>query len=175
MEGGMTQVSTFDSPIFYDKAAQEINVAVTALGYIDDVYGVAFPGVEAEESYPEIYVNDGSKINLRLLPDTNRAMSFFTVTGDMIEIDEDYYSIPMAVYVWFNLLKLDDTKEYDYTAEVIKDFTHVLDKYGAYDLAVDVVSPFDPFSMLDKDKTNNIMRPYTAFRINFNKNMQICS
>jgi hypothetical protein len=139
------------------------------------VYPVAFPGSEEDESYPEIYMNDGSKLNLRLLPDSNRALSFFTVTGDMVEIDEGYYSIPMAVYVWFNLQKLNPAKEYDYTAEIIKDFTHVLDKYGCYDLAVDVVTPLDPFTMLDKDKTNNIMRPYTAFRINFNKNIQICS
>jgi len=168
-------VQTFSSPLYYDRIAQEINVKITALGYIDDVYGVAFPGYEEDQSFPEIYSNDGSKLNLRLLPDSNRSLSFFAVAGDMVEIDEEYFAIPMGLYVWFNLQKMVPAKLYDYTAEIIKDFTNVLDKYGCSDLSVDVVTPLEPFTMLDKDKTNNIQRPYSAFRINFNKNMQLCT
>ena len=168
----MTLVSTFTTPILYDKIAQELNTELNALGHIDDLYPVCSMGYEEEETYPEVYKNDGSKVNFRVMPDTERSLSFFIITGDMVEIDEGMnFAVPMALVVWMNLLKVDPTKQYDYTAEIIKDVYNVLDEYGCYNFSVDVNNPFEGFTLLEKNVAQNTMRPYSAFRISFTKNI----
>ena len=90
--------------------------------------------------------------------------------------DEDFnLEVPMAYILWMNLLLVDATKEYDYTSEIIRDVYNVLNDYGCYDIAVDINEPFEGFSLLDKDITANTMRPYSAFRMNFNKTVSICT
>jgi hypothetical protein len=173
MEDGMTQVSTFDSPLLYDKIAQELNTKLSSLAFINDLYGVASVGFESDETFPEIYQNDGTKHNLRIMPDSNRSLSFFIVTGDMVDQDLSF-EIPMALIVWFHLTVVDDTKDYDFTAEKIRDVYNVLDKYGCYDISVNINDPFEGFTILEKAKSDNIMRPYTAFRCSFNKTENIC-
>lgn len=170
-----SSISPFVSPLYYDKVAQELNVKLDLLGHIDDLYGVTFVGFDNEETYPEIYLNDGTKQNLRVLPDTTRSMSFFVVTGEMDEIDEEAFAIPMAYCVWLNLLKVDPSKTYDYTTEIIRDVYNVIGKYGGYDTSVEVNDPYPEFSQLSKDVGANIMRPYSGFRVNFTKNVQNCS
>ena len=58
---------------------------------------------------------------------------------------------------------MDPTKDYDFTAEIIRDAYNVLNDYGCYDISIDINNPFDGFSLTD------IIRPYSAFRMNFNK------
>jgi len=170
----MTRVIEYGTPILYDKVAQELNVKLFDLGYIDDLYPVAFTGVEEEETFPEIYLNDGNRINLRLLPDSSKSYSFFVVTGEMIE-EELTFQIPMALIVWMNMQKIAPGKKYDFTSEVIRDVYNVLDDYGCYDLSVNVNDPFEGFTILDHEKLATTMRPYTAFRISFTKNINICT
>ncbi len=170
----MTSVVNFSSPVLYDKIAQELNVELNKLGHIDDLYPVARAGFESDESFPEIYVNDGTKINFRILPDSTRSMSFFIVTGDMEDIDMAF-SVPMAYIVWMNLTLVDPSKQYDYTAEIIRDVYNVLDAYGCYEINVDINTPFEGFSLLEKEVNNNTMRPYSAFRCNFTKTVEICN
>jgi len=174
MTQAASDISAFSNPILWDKIAQEINVKLTALGHFDDVYPVASVGFDGENSFPEIYKNDGTKTNFRLLPDSTRAMSFFIVTGDMNELDELSMEVPLALCVWMNLELLDDTKEYDYSSEIVKDCYNVLKNYGCYDMAVDINTPFSEFTQMSKEVTANIMRPYSGFRINFNKTINVC-
>ena len=171
----MTAVINFTSPLFYDKVAQELNTEIDKLGYIDDLYGVCYVGYDGEETYPEIYVNDGTKVNLRVLPDSTKSMSFFVITGPMTEIDEIGFAIPMAYCTWMNLTKVDPSKDYDFTAEVIRDCYNVIDKYGGYEVSLEVNDPFPEFTQLSKQVTANIMRPYSGFRVEFIKNIQTCS
>lgn len=166
-----SDIVLFSSPILYDKIAQEINASMSLF---DDQFPVVWTRTEEDQTVPEVYVNDGNKINLRVMPNTFRSMSFFTVEGDMVELDEDDYRVPMAITCWVNLQKYDDLKQYDYTSELIRDVTNILKKYGCYDLSVNVNNPFEGFSMLQKEVTENIMRPYSAFKISFNKTIIIC-
>lgn len=170
----MTTISTFASPILWQKIAQEINVELAKLGHFDDVYPVASIGFDGDETFPEMYKNDGTKTNFRLLPDSTRAMSFFVVSGDMIEIDEFTLECPMSLCVWMNLQLLDDTKEYDYTQDIVKDCYNVLRNYGCFEIAVDINTPFSEFTQMTKDVSANIMRPYSGFRINFTKTINVC-
>lgn len=170
----MATQTAFSTPYLWDKIAQELNVKLNALGYFDDLYMVAHVGFNDEETFPEIYKNDGSRENFRLLPDSTRAMSFFIVTGDVEENDEYHMTCPMALCVWMNLELVDADKNYDYTSEIVRDSFNVLRDYGCYDMSVDINTPFDTFSELAKGVGANIMRPYSGFKISFNKSIEIC-
>ena len=50
---------------------------------------------------------------------------------------------------------------------------NVLRGYGCYDLSVNVHDPFEGFSML-QPKTN-MMRPYSGFKVSFNKTIKVCT
>jgi len=165
-------IQSFSDPQLYDRIAQEINTALDSK--FDNQYPVCWARTENEETVPEVYQNDGTKINIRVMPDDASSLSFFTVEGDLIELDEMDYSCPMSIIAWINLQIYDTTKSYDYTTEIIRDVTNVLRKYGAYDFTVNVNTPFEGFTMLDKVVDENIMRPFTAFKISFTKNIRIC-
>lgn len=171
-----SDITAFTTPLFYDKIAAELNVPLTALGHIDDLYPVCFVGYDGEETYPEVYVNDGTTVNFRVMPDSTKSVSFFVVAGEMIQVDEDdrNFTIPMAYCVWMNLTKVDATKQYDFTTEVLRDSYNVIDKYGGFDISVNVNDPYPEFSQLSKQVSANIMRPYSGFRISFSKTIAIC-
>lgn len=168
----MATITPFSEPVFYDKIAQEINTAFN--GKFDDMYGVCFPREEEGGIVPEIYKNDGSKEVFRVMPDKDRSLSFFTVAGGMVELEESHFAIPMSFFVWVNLQEYDDSKPYDYTSELIRDCYNVLNKYGCDNMTVDVNTPFEQFTQLAKDVDANIMRPFSGFRIDFTKNTVIC-
>ena len=165
-------IATFTTPVLYDKIAQEINTALSSK--FDDQYPVCWTRTENDETVPEVYQNDGTKINLRVMPDKVRSMSFFTVESDLVELDEEDFACPMALTCWVNLQDYDDSKEYDYTSELIRDVYNVLKDYGCYDMNINVNDPFEGFTMLEKEKQANIMRPLSAFKIAFSKNVAVC-
>lgn len=165
-------IAPHGNPLFYDLIASELNALLFNLGHIDDLYGVCFTAEENEETYPQIYVNDGTKVNLRVLPDSSKSMSFFVVGGNMTELDELDMAVPMGYIVWMNLQKVDPSKAYDYTEEVLRDVLNVIRKYGGYDFNVDVNSPLSEWSMMEGKAAT--MRPYSSFRVDFTKNVRIC-
>lgn len=171
MTTAASEIAPFGDGLFYDRIAQEINAKLESM--FDDQYPVCWTRTENEETIPEVYLNDGTKVNLRVMPNDSRSMSFFTVEGDLIELDEDYFEIPMAITCWFNLQEY-NSKQYDYTSELIRTVYNVLKDYGAYDMNVNVNTPFENFSMLAKVVDENTMRPYSAFKISFVKTSQIC-
>jgi len=175
MTQAASDITAFGTPLFYDKVAAELNVKLSALGHFDDLYPVCYVGYDDDETFPEIYINDGSKKSLRVLPDSTGSMSFFIVTGDMTTDDDDRNMvIPMAYCVWMNLLKVDPSKQYDYTTEIMRDCYNVIDKYGGYDITMNVNDPYPEFTQLSKKITANLSRPYSGFRIQFNKTIGIC-
>ena len=167
----MTNVIQHGNPLLYDKIAQELNEHLALLGWIDDLYPVCFVATYGDETYPEVYINDGAKVSLRVLPDSTKSMSFFVV-GGMTELDEWDMEAQMSLCVWVNLQKIDPGKKYDYTTEIIRDCFNVLRNYGCYDMVTDINTPFGEFTQLSLDV---LRRPYTGFRINFNKTMNVCN
>jgi hypothetical protein len=165
-------IESFSDPILFDKIAQEINTALDSK--FDVQYPVCWTRTEAEETVPEVYLNDGTRINLRVMPNESRSLSCFTVEGELDELDEDDFSCPMAITVWVNLQEHDTTKAYDYTSELVRDVYNVLKGYGCYDMSVNLNDPFEGFTMLAKEVDENTMRPYSAFKISFVKTIRIC-
>lgn len=166
------QVVPYGTALFYDKVAQELNTLIFDKGHIDDLYPVCFTGEEEEETFPQVYINDGEKVNLRVLPDSSKSMSFFTVEGEMEEVEDFDMAIPMGYIAWMNLQKIGPGKKYDFTTEILKDILNVIEDYGGYNVSVNVTDPLSQFSMLEGKSAT--MRPYSAFKINFTKNIHIC-
>ena len=170
----MATQTAFVTPYLWDKISQELNTQIAKLGYFDDMYRVAHVGYDDEATFPEVYKNDGSRDNFRVLPDSTRAVSFFILTGDVVENDEYHVTCPMAFCAWVNLELVDATKNYDYTSELVRDCYNKIRAYGCYDIVIDVSTPFDGFTELAKGTSANIMRPYSGFKISFNKNIEVC-
>jgi hypothetical protein len=170
----MTSVSTFTTPLLADKIAQELNTELAST--FDDQYPICSVGVEGDETYPEVYKNDGTKISYRVMPDDARSLSFFTIEGNMSEQDEDEYhlSVPMGFTFWVNLQKYNPAKDYDYTSELIRDVLNILRAYGCAGIEVNITDPFEGFSLLQRNIEANTMRPYSAVKITFTKNVPIC-
>lgn len=163
----------FITPIFYDKFVQDVNTKLDALGWISKVYPVAWMGYEAEGTFPEVYYNNGSRKNIRVMPE-GAAISFWQVDGDIMEVEEFHFQAQMSLTVWADLRKVNSSKSYDYTPELIKDVVNVLRKSSCNDLVISVDQVMDEFSYLQKVLQQNTMRPYTAFKIDFSCLVGIC-
>ena len=173
MTQSASDIAAHGNPLFYDKIAAEINTALNSK--FDDQYGVCWTRTEEDLGYPEIYLNDGTKKNFRVMPDSSKSISFFTVEGELIELDERDFQVPMALIYWFDLQVYSPAKVYDYSAEILKDVYNILLAYGAYEITVNVTNPFEAFSGLAKEISENTMRPYSAAKLSFIKNTSICN
>jgi len=161
------------APSFYDKKVYEINRDLNWLGWIEHIHPVADVGVDEEGTFPEVYMNDGTKKSIRILPSGN-SLSFFEV-NEIDQIDEtEFFGVNLSIVVWADLTKVYPSKTYNYRSELIKDVKGVLDGHSAYDMSVQVKDVFSEYSQLEKINNQNTMLPYTAFRITFTVNLLTC-
>lgn len=161
------------APEFYNKTIEEINDSLSALGWIEYIHPLARTGVDEQGTFPEVYLNDGSRNSIRIMPH-GKSLSFFTMSSS-VEIDEsEYYAVEMSLIVWADMTKVYPAKAYDYTTELIKDVKNVLNEHGAYDKSIDHEGVFDGFTELEKVENQNTMFPRTAFKINFTIDVLFC-
>jgi hypothetical protein len=163
----------FVNPVFYDKKVQSLNTELESLGWIENQYPVVFKGEVDQGTYPEAYYNDGSSKNLMAMPEGD-SISFFTVEGEIKQVDEYYFDVPLALTVWADLTEVYPSKNYDYTGELIKDVIGVLQDNSCNDLSIKLNDVFDEYSFLDGKLQQNVMRPYTAFKVSFNCMISKC-
>jgi hypothetical protein len=156
----------FTSPYFYDSKVQDLITKLNTLSWIENQYPICHMGKSEEGTFPEAYYNDGGIRNLRVMPEGN-TISFFMIEGNIEQVEEFHYRVPLALYVWADLTKVYTTKPYDYTAELLKDVIGILDDNGCNDLVISVDEVFENFTYLQKVLDQNTMRPYTAFKISF--------
>ena len=163
----------FANPVFYDKKVQTLNTALEALGWIESQYPICFIGQTEEGTFPEVYYNDGSNKNLRVMPE-GKSLSFFQIDGEIDEVEEYHYTVPLSLTVWGDLRKIYPHKPYDYTAELIKEVIGILKANGCNDLRIMTDQTLDEFTYLQKILNQNTMRPWTAFKIMFTCLMTKC-
>jgi hypothetical protein len=162
----------FLNPVFFDKKVQDLNTELETLGWIESQYPICQRGEMEEGSYVEAYYNDGSMKNLRVMPEGN-SLSFFEIAGDIVQVEEYNYTVPLSLTVWADLRKVHTTKDYDYTAELIKDVIGILKKNGCNDLIIKTDQVMEE-SFLQKKLNQNTMRPWTAFKISFTCLLTTC-
>ncbi len=164
----MITPDNFTTPTFYNKRVQEINEKFDDLGWIETILPLARIGQDEQGTYPEVYKNDGSRVNIRVMPE-GESWLFWRIEGEITETEiEDWYNVPMSVTVWADLTKVYPAKNYDYTAELMKDVIGVLKTNSCNDIRINVDNIFEGFSELEKIEKQNTMLPYTAFKVFFN-------
>jgi hypothetical protein len=163
----------FTSPYFYDSKVQDLNTKLEALTWIESQYPICHMGKSEDGTFPEAYYNDGGIKNLRVMP-SGKSISFFMIEGNIEQVEEFHFRVPMALYVWADLTKAYTTKPYDYTAELLKDVIGVLENNSCNDMVISTDEVFENFTYLQKVLDQNTMRPYTAFKISFNCLLQKC-
>lgn len=170
-------ITDFASPKFYDKKVQALNTKLDTLGWIDNTYPIAQIGISDEKTFPEIYNNDGSRVSTRIYPQ-GKSLSFFVMNGDIngVNTDDDDTSfiVPLALIVWADLTKVYPAKKYNYTTELLEDVVKKLRDNSCNDITIQTDKAFEGFSDLDKSDFQNVMLPYTAFKINFTCLLTLC-
>lgn len=172
----MIQAQLFTNPVFYNKKVQELNSKLSELGWIEVIQPIARIGEDEKGTFPEVYYNDGSRKNIRIMPEGN-SWSFFMLNGDIIQTNNDegiWYTVPLSLYVWADLTKVYPAKNYDYTDELIRDVANVLEENACIDLVIITNNVFDQFNEYDLNKNQNMMLPYTGFKINFLCDLTMC-
>ena len=156
----------YDNPIFYEKAVQELNEELEFLGWIQHQYPIVRLGETDEGTFPEVYYNDGGMKNLRVMPHGN-SISFFRIEGELTQVDEMWWNFPLSLTVWVDLRKI-HVRNYDYTTELMADVIDILERKSCSDIVIITDNVFDGYSFLEKKLSQNTMRPFAAFKINFN-------
>ncbi len=127
---------------------------------------------------PKVY--NGSQEYFEVLHnDTLTASSFFYVTGAHVINDDGYeagqfnfYNVPVSLFVLGDLRKIDSSKNYIYTEELIRDVREILNG----DIATTVISvlddnPNDIFSEFEiKDQGRELLM-YPKFALRFDLTM----
>jgi hypothetical protein len=170
-------IATYGNPKFYDKKVQDLNEVLKTLGWIENIYPIARIGVDEDKTFPEVYRNDGSRVSERIYPGGS-SLSFFRIEGDIngVDLDDDdmHFVVPFSLTVWVDLTKVFPYKEYDYTSELIKDVVDKLKANSCNDIIIQTDNVFDGFSDLEKGMFQNVMLPYSAFKINFKTILTTC-
>lgn len=170
----MNTANDYITPYFYDEKIQELREALEGLIWIQYVHPLARVGVDEEGTFPEVYMNDGTRKGIRVLP-TGNAMSFFTME-DINQIDEyDMWTVRLGLVVWADMAKVSTTKTYDYSGELINDVRKVITSHNGYNLTLDINDPFAGFDQLGKMDTQNTMLPRVAFKFEFDVDLYDCT
>ena len=156
--------------MIYEDKITEINALLADLDWIETIHGEAVTGEDDQGTYPEYY--NGTNV-LRVLPEGN-SISFIQIEGDITEVDEFHFNVPMSLTVWGDLRKINTTKKYDYTLELVKEVVDVLRSASCNDMEIKLMYVFSGFSYLEKKYQQNTMKPYFAFKISFNVLVPLC-
>lgn len=172
----MRNVPLYTDPKLQDAVVQTLNTALLTTGHIEYAFPIAHLGYRKEgETYPSVYRNDGSFKNEMIFPD-NKVKSFsfweFVNAEDSLEGDGTLYEFNY-VY-WGNLQRLDNTKMYDFTSEIMQDIIEVLKANWVEDLEWETEDIFEEYTMYLEEKKQTLMRPNTGFKINFKVRGNVC-
>lgn len=164
----MKTIALLTSPKLVDAVVQTIASDLLNLSWMDYVYHIAELGEDEEgDTYPMIYLQDGTYEYYSLLPDDSvGAFCFFTDNGFDIGFDGELNTYNLSLYVW---AKLDNilTTNNDFTMDLVGDVLIALKDNECFNISVDLRRPFDEFTALNPKTNSNIMRRRTGFRIDF--------
>ncbi len=172
-----------------DEALQTIAKKMEAISWLEKSWGRAknINGklVNKATAEPMIYVS--SKEYYSVMPnDSYKAYAFWGVTGP--QIGRDQVNMPqfnlmltnnVFCIVWVDLRKIDKTKDFIYTQELIKDVINILKKQSAFTLlqVIDerVEDIFKGYTLTPEHR-DLLMYPYQAFRIEgvLNYELNLC-
>jgi len=166
------------NPVLHAKAVQDLQTLFqTELAWIENVYPITRVGVTkvgtSNFNYPQVYSGTGSKyFDVR----PNSALSsygFFEVNSSFsVDKDQDIETYNLSFIVWYNLPRMDGSKGYDYSSELIGHVLKVIREsslnsaVGEITIDTNPEDIFDKYSM-EQSETQFLMYPYGAFKLTF--------
>lgn len=165
------------NPTDLDKSIQELQLGLSSISWLEKIFGRAKEVSRKlnNQVLREPMVYQGTSEYYPVLPnDTLKAYSFFRcVNGRSTEMYEpnspnNYYSVPTDLIVWANIKKIDNSKDYIFTEELIHDVVAILNKYPSvliqriWDEKADSIFSGYTLNLTHRDL---LMYPYQAFRI----------
>lgn len=177
----MTVPTLYADPQLDAKIIQQLQVLLqTEATWIETVYPLALVGVnnlnDKEIKYPRVYLNNAGREYIDVRPsDDQNAFAFFELDDpiDAIQGEELRYNI--SLIVWYDLKKVDTSKAYDYSRELIQDIFRVFNESDYKEniqLTKYEINPENIFDKYSFKQTDNqfLMFPYGAFKISFEYN-----
>lgn len=168
-------------PAYYDEPkldydiAQRIQLRLDAkLGWLEKSYHIAKVGVEAKTNltYPQVYKNDGSDEHFNIRPDNKTSSYSFIEIEAPASVDYENGTVEysLSIVFWNNLRLIDDTKQYDYTSELIIDVIDVLQFFAASNIQEEIrpENIFDKYTQVTQNLKQHLMKMYSGFKITFN-------
>lgn len=122
------------NPVNIDRPIQEIQIALSALGWLEKSFGRAFLayksshgtfGDKKQKQYPHVwqgFTTDGKPMDLlEVLPNDNLKSQSFVKVDEPIQVTDyvaggwSLMTATISIIVWFNLREIDPTINYDFT------------------------------------------------------------
>jgi len=149
-----------------DFAIEKIREKLQSLTWLDEVYPAVQVGVrENGDTYPQLYIQAGGQKILDLTPDTAKKSYIFFEKGKTEVLgEENIYDI--SLIWWGQLDAIDNTRQYDYTTELVAEIVTILKDLGAYNITIDYSGAFANYNLHDT-RMQFLMYPYSSFRVDF--------
>jgi hypothetical protein len=160
-----------------DKSIEEMRVSVSSLPFIQKAFGRAYiqrTDDDAKIEYPAVYTEKKEYYNA--MPNDNLLGQSFFKVNQPIKVDEygktgSSFEAELSLIFWGNLQKIDGSKDFIFTSELIDKTIAKLQKTSCFMELVEVVDEdaeevFKGFSLRGTEK-HCLMYPYTGFRITF--------
>jgi hypothetical protein len=174
------------TPVNLDRPIQDLQAAFAAfLPWLTKSFGRAYPGMKSGQGsfgakktlvYPQVWQGVGLDL-LEVLPNDNViSQSFFKVEDpiETLEYVPDGYSIMRArvsIIFWFNLKRIDDEKNYNFTELLKGQAQRVITKASlSYPASVKILRIFEGAAQvfagydLSLLKDQELVYPYGGFR-----------
>lgn len=169
----MKTVPYFLNPKLHNRVVQKIREYFRDnISWLSYIYPIARVGEDAEgNTYPQIYKGDGTEEHYDIRPDwsVNSYCFFELVDPVVLSDDDDGTDYRFNVIFYARLDKVDSTKNYDYTAELIAEVILHLKALDAHEIEY-YTNPeeiFTRYTELEQAATQMLMKHGTAFKISF--------
>lgn len=164
----------FINPQEADKIVQKIRLdfVLNFASWLQYCFPIAKVGIhEDEETYPQIYAGDGSKVHYSLVPDDSvNSYIFFEDNGNYnYNPEEEVTTFNLSLVFWGRLDLIDIGKQYDYTSELISAVKGRLKILDCFNISVNTNydQVFNKYSQLKMSKEQFLLKQMSGFKITF--------
>jgi hypothetical protein len=164
----MRSIPYLSNPQFVDDAVQTLRLRLAVLNWLEYDFPLAQIGEDDEgQTYPVIYLQDGTDEYYSLLPDDSvKAYSFFIDDGYEIGFEEELNTYHLSLFVWARLDKITVIPN-DFTHLLIGDVVSILGDAECFNISINTKEPFAEFTALHPHDNSLLMRRRTGFRVDF--------
>jgi len=165
----MKTVGYYTDPKLADSVVQTIRQDFdTQLTWLDNSYPIAREHFDKDESYPIVYLGDGTINSVDLRPNSSvDSYCFFEFIDADVQNEDEPINYNLAVVFWFDLKNIDSTRTQDYTFNLISHILLRLRELGCYDISF-TTNTDEIFNRYSFDlRKQQLMRPYSGCRITF--------